>query len=294
MEETRDFSVFSPIFFHFFEGNALSPLYKPLHFDYNTDILMSGGNSVKEEIYTIPVMDGFKAGTECPFCSMYHQLETDSIHFVLSPSYMEVDVRGETNEKGFCQKHMKQLYDQGNSLGLALMMHSHLKHRIEALDQALSQSEGEKPVKSGWFTKKGASSSGTIPDLRERWRHSCYICDRIEISFSRFLSTFFHMWKKQADFRQLVEQSKGYCLDHFLMLYQEAPQYLSGEDCTSFRQMIRNQETENLARMADELEWFTLKFDYRYKDKPWKNSQDALPRTILKVNSQFVEKDKNA
>ena len=69
MEETRDFSVFSPIFFHFFEGNALSPLYKPLHFDYNTDILMSGGNSVKEEIYTIPVMDGFKAGTECPFCS---------------------------------------------------------------------------------------------------------------------------------------------------------------------------------------------------------------------------------
>ena len=249
---------------------------------------------MKEEIYTIPVMDGFKAETECPFCSMYHQLETDSIHFVLSPSYMEVDVRGETNEKGFCQTHMKQLYDQGNSLGLALMMHSHLKHRIETLDRELSRSEGEKPVKSGWFAKKTTSSSGASPELRERWRHSCYICDRIEVSFSRFLSTFFHMWKKQADFRQLVTQSKGYCLDHFLMLYQDAPQYLSGEDCTAFRQMIRDQETENLARIADELEWFTLKFDYRYKDKPWKNSQDALPRSILKVNGQFVEKDKNA
>ena len=100
------------------------------------------------------------------------------------------------------------------------------------------------------------------------------------------------MWKKQPDFRALTEQSKGYCLDHFLMLYQEAERYLKDADLASFRDTIRKQEFENLNRMADELEWFTLKFDYRYKDKPWKNSQDALPRTILKVGSQFVEKDK--
>ena len=243
---------------------------------------------MKEEIYTIPVMDGFKDGTECPFCSMYRRLESDSVHFVLSPSYMEVDVRGETNEKGFCQIHMKQLYEQGNSLGLALMMHSHLKHRIEGLSQALSKAEGEKPVKSGWFSKKASSETGSLPELRDRWKTSCYICDRIETSFSRFLSTFFHMWKKQPDFRALTDQSKGYCLDHFLMLYQEAERYLKDADLASFRDTIRKQEFENLNRMADELEWFTLKFDYRYKDKPWKNSQDALPRTILTVGSQFV------
>lgn len=45
-----------------------------------------------------------------------------------------------------------------------------------------------------------------------------------------------------------------------------------------------------MKRVEDELEWFTLKFDYRYQDQPWKNSRDALPRTILKVNGQFVDK----
>ena len=74
------------------------------------------------------------------------------------------------------------------------------------------------------------------------------------------------------------------------MLLESTDQYLKGKDAEEFRADLMAREKENLNRVADELEWFTLKFDYRYKDKPWKNSQDALPRTILKVNSQFVEK----
>lgn len=244
---------------------------------------------MKEEIYTIPVMDGFKSETECPFCAMYQKLESDSIHFVLSPSYMEEDVRGDTNEKGFCPIHLRQLYENGNSLGLALMMHSHLKHRMEALDQLLSRPDAA-PVSKGWFTKKASSEEDPFTQTRKQWHDSCYICDRIDESFSRFLSTFFHMWKKQPDFRQTTANAKGYCLNHFLMLYSAAPQYLKGDDLETFRANLKKQEQENLSRIADELEWFTLKFDYRYQDKPWKNSKDALPRTILKVNSQFVEK----
>ena len=43
--------------------------------------------------------------------------------------------------------------------------------------------------------------------------------------------------------------------------------------------------------MQKDLEWFTDKFDYRNADAPWKNSKDALPRTIQKTNSINVEKD---
>ena len=248
---------------------------------------------MKEEIYTIPVMDGFKAETECPFCAMYRKLESDSVNFVLSPSYMEEDVRGETNEKGFCKIHMKQLYDKGNALGLALMMHSHLKHRIDGLNEVLTQADSGKTQK-GLFAKKLPEGANPLADTRKKWASSCYICDRIDQSFSRFLSTFFHMWKKQSEFRSIVENAKGYCLDHFLMLYDCAADYLKGDDLTAFRAMLKAQEQEQLTRVADELEWFTLKFDYRYKDKPRKNSMDALPRTILKVNDQFVEKEKNS
>jgi len=54
---------------------------------------------MKEEIYTIPVMDGFKEDCECPFCAMKRTLENNTINYVLSPSYMEEDVRGETTPK---------------------------------------------------------------------------------------------------------------------------------------------------------------------------------------------------
>ena len=46
---------------------------------------------------------------------------------------------------------------------------------------------------------------------------------------------------------------------------------------------------ENLARVRDDLEWFTDKFDYRNADAPWKNSKDALIRAILKTNAVSVE-----
>lgn len=245
---------------------------------------------MKEEIYTIPVMDGFKAEGECPFCNMRKKLNDESIAFVLSPSYMEEDVRGETNEKGFCTTHMKQLYDAGNSLGLALMLHSHMKHRMEQLKK-VSASLNPGKSKKGLFAKKTDEKGSALSALRASWHDSCYICDRINTSYSRFMSTFFHMWKKDSEFRKITADCKGYCLDHYLELADTASDYLKGEDLNAFLQMITTQEEVNLQRVADDLEWFTLKFDYRYKDKPWKNSQDAIPRSILKINSQFVEKE---
>ncbi|MBO5560490.1 MAG: hypothetical protein J6A07_02420, partial [Firmicutes bacterium] len=69
---------------------------------------------MKEKIYTIPVNDGFEKGGECPFCNMYQQLEKDAVDYMLGPSYMEDDIRMETNKTGFCKKHYKHLYIQQN------------------------------------------------------------------------------------------------------------------------------------------------------------------------------------
>ena len=42
-------------------------------------------------------------------------------------------------------------------------------------------------------------------------------------------------------------------------------------------------------KVEEDIDWFIQKFDYRFKDEPWKNSKDALQRTILKVSSENVE-----
>ena len=47
-------------------------------------------------------------------------------------------------------------------------------------------------------------------------------------------------------------------------------------------------EKENLDRLEEELDWFIKKFDYRYREEPWKTSKDALPRTILKINGHWM------
>ena len=46
---------------------------------------------------------------------------------------------------------------------------------------------------------------------------------------------------------------------------------------------------ENFARLEKEIEWFTLKFDYRNEDKPWGNSRDAVKRSINKLREQIIE-----
>ena len=54
---------------------------------------------MKEKIYTIPLMDAFRADDECPFCFIEKNLEQHAMDFVLGSgaSYMEDDVRAETD-----------------------------------------------------------------------------------------------------------------------------------------------------------------------------------------------------
>jgi hypothetical protein len=44
-----------------------------------------------------------------------------------------------------------------------------------------------------------------------------------------------------------------------------------------------------MQRVNDDLEWFINKFDYRFQDEPWKNSKDAIPRTIIKTNHSILQ-----
>ena len=84
---------------------------------------------MKESIHTIPLMDAFKAEDECPFCYLEREAEQHAISFALGSgaSYMEDDVRAETDAMGFCRHHYKMMYDYGNRLGSGLILSTHLK-----------------------------------------------------------------------------------------------------------------------------------------------------------------------
>ena len=241
---------------------------------------------MKEQIYTIPVNEGFDAGGECPFCNMYHSLEKDAIDYMLGASYMEDDIRAETDKTGFCAKHFNMMYKEQNRLGVALMIHSHLQkinRDLPALCDKL-KSQG----KRGLFGKSSKSENEVSPYLN-KITGSCYVCDRIHNNFDRYFDTFFFMWKKDNDIRNKVKNSKGFCIEHFSMLIEQAEKRLSGKDYDEFIDTIIPVQLENLKRLEGEVDHFVNKFDHNYKDAPWGTAKDSLVRAITKLSGEFVE-----
>ncbi|MBQ2320884.1 MAG: hypothetical protein II374_06030 [Lachnospiraceae bacterium] len=237
---------------------------------------------MKEQLYTIPVNDAFETDCECPLCLMHSQLEKDAIDFTLGPSYMEDDIRMETDKIGFCSHHMKQMYKNQNRLGVALMLHTHMKKTISTIEK---MSKSSSPAKKSLFSKKESSD---IQKYTEDLSHSCFICNRIDGVFKRYIATIIHCYKHDSDFPAKFEKSKGFCTTHYGMLYDAAGS-LGSSDQQKFIEALNNIYLTNMKRVADDLEWFIDKFDYRNEDKPWKNSKDAIPRSIIKTNSYFEE-----
>lgn len=233
---------------------------------------------LKEQLYTIPVNDAFDKDCECPVCEMYHVLQYNTIDFIMGPSYMEDDVRMVTNKIGFCEKHLKLLYLNQNRLGLSLMLLTHMDKVIKETEKA---AKSRKPSSAGLFKKKEQS------DL-EKYIHnledSCYVCDRMSGMFSQYIETVIYLYNNDSEFKKKLNKSKGFCNKHYIMLYESASKHLRGQVLDDFINDINRLYLENIKRVRDDLEWFTDKFDYRYVNEPWKNSKDALPRAMQKLN----------
>ena len=66
---------------------------------------------MKEKLYTIPLNDAMNADDECPFCFIERKLEQDLLDFTLGSgsSYMENDIREQTDKAGFCRYHFEKM-----------------------------------------------------------------------------------------------------------------------------------------------------------------------------------------
>ncbi len=233
-----------------------------------------------EKLYTIPVNDALDKDCECPVCEMYRKLESDALDFTLGPSYMEEDVRAMTDKAGFCKDHVKKMYERGNRLGMALMYQTHTYGVIAAMEKM-------KPSSKGGFMKKADNSS--LLNYVNSMKDSCFICNRINEVFDRYIITIMYLWKNDDDFRSKYKKCKGFCMEHYAMLVDFASKELSGKDLESFMEYTSKIFIDNIKRVKEDLDWFINKFDYRYKDEPWKNGKDALPRMLKKINSIHIE-----
>ena len=244
---------------------------------------------MKEQIDTIPVNEAFEASDECPFCYLERQVEQRAIRYTLGPgaSYMEPDVRAATDGQGFCRQHYKKMYDYGNALGNALIMQTYFVGLQKELDVQLAGFE--LPAKKGLFSKKSEQTLPLLQWLRAK-NGTCFLCSKLKYNMNRYYATFFHLIK-DVQFREKVENSKGFCVHHFAQLLEAAQEKLPNAQLEWFYTTVNSLMKENLARVQGDLDWFVDKFDYRNASAPWKNSKDAVSRSMQKLKGGYPAED---
>ena len=236
---------------------------------------------MREQIDTIPVNEAFQSGDECPFCYLERMAEQRAIRYTLGPgaSYMEPDVRGVTDRLGFCREHFQKMYDYGNALGNALIMQTYYAGLLEELEQEIR--DFSTPPKRPLFGKKEQESPHILQWARER-QGSCYICNKVNYNMERYFATFFAL-VKEAEFRDRVESSKGFCMRHFIALMEAAQEKLPNAQREWFYPAVHTLMKENLTRVKGDIDWFVGMFDYRQAGKGWGNARDAVSRGMQKL-----------
>lgn len=262
--------------------------------------------AAKEKLYTIEMRDALHAGDECLFCWLERKLEQETLEFVLGSSYMESDIREETSRQGFCRHHTKMMYDYGNTLGNAWI----LKSRMEAMNRAFEQQmaagsfrkgasdsgEGEKPERTGRIfgklfsggekAKAGKNKAAGSGWLRQE-TGQCYVCSRMEQVYGRMLDTFVYLLQNDPEFCAELKTSKGMCLPHFADVLDACRQKLPAQKQEDWIFQLEQLMQQNLERIQEDIDWLIEKYDYRNQDADWRQSRDAVQRTMQKLTGGY-------
>ena len=238
-----------------------------------------------EKIYMIPVNYAYNEACGCPICRLRDKAETNYLEYYLGPSLMEPDTRKITNKTGFCPVHMGKLNQAvTNRLGLGLVMHTHLKDFHEELDPKLKASI---PAKAGLL--KGRNSDykqkfNSVADLIEKRIGSCPICDNLNEAMGHYIEVICWMFSHDHEFKEKFMNAEFHCLPHTALLLRQAAK-LSQNEASDFVDALYNNNSKTFEALISDVEYFTLKFDYRNTDKPWGTSKDSIQRSMRFLSS---------
>ncbi len=248
---------------------------------------------MKERIYTIPVTEAFGQDCECPLCVLEKKMENDALEYHLGPAMMEPDSRVETNRTGFCARHFTKMYNmQQNRLPLGLVIDTHMQEQNKIIEilyhkhENAIKSEAAKGFPDFSLGSKNSASLRFIDEMLQKLgtlSGTCAVCDRVQMSMDKMLDVTLYLFFKEPDFRKSFEASKGFCLKHLeALLRMLKAQYGKGRQA-EFIRVLMPLQIEHMKRVQDDVNYFTKMFDYRSQGLDWKNSRDAIPRSIEKI-----------
>ena len=220
---------------------------------------------MRYDITNIPIAEVFEEKDGCPICRLRNTLEKRAVEYITGAAMMEPDIRIETNKKGFCHTHYRQILGQRNRLSVALMMESHLD-------------ELEKEIFSASLIGKNAKKQAK--DARDKL-DSCFVCDQIDDAMQKMLATVCRTWEAQKEFRQLFEEQPCLCLPHFTELVEASMGGMSKKTQPDFAKEASRLAHNYLTELRGDVHHFCGMYDHRNAgNNDWGNSKDSIERAV--------------
>ncbi len=145
-------------------------------------------------------------------------------------SYMESDVREDTDREGFCRTHMKKMFDYGNTLGNGWILKTYYKKLLSEMDGEFRHFRPQKQSMGDKLRKIAPKNSVAdwVQKKESTWAISATVSKK---EYERYLDTFFfYLYEKDPDFKARIAKSKGFCLHHFGELCSSADTRLSEKE----------------------------------------------------------------
>lgn len=212
-----------------------------------------------EKIYSIKIKEAFDKKCGCPLCALEESLEQEEIKRILGAAMMEPDTRVATNREGFCGAHLEKMFASSNKLSMALMLTTHLQELGGKL-----------------FRGDGKRAAGAYKEARE----SCYLCGRMNHFMRGVNDNICYLYQSDESFPALLREQEYICKTHTARLLAMSEKALPKKERAAFAKDIAAVNEGYIMTLLEDLDWFTKKFDYRYAKEDWKNSKDAIERTV--------------
>ena len=175
-----------------------------------------------------------------------------------------------------------------NRLGLALVIHTHLLDYDKDITDDLTEAA---PAKAGLIKGRSNDYKNTLRSLADRIdarTATCPVCEKMNKTIDRYNEVIMHMFSHDDAFKQKFIKA-GHCLPHTASLLRTAAAKLSQNDAADFVNSLSESNKAQFSELEKDVEWFTLKFDYRNKDKPWGNSKNAIQRAMRFLSTDTGE-----
>lgn len=213
-------------------------------------------------ISTMHIWRLFNGDSECPMCKLKLKTECDIAESYLSEAVMEDDEREQVNKHGFCKDHYDLLYSGKNKCGLALQELT----RLKKVDKMI------KPIDVKSAVKKAKKLREELDD--------CIICRKLEFNMKRYFETVARLYGDDERFRKQFATVKGFCYPDYIRLVENAPK--AGKYAKQFLEVLYEKQKESAKELYNNLETFTLAFDYRSTSLPPKSAAQSLVQARIK------------